>query len=216
MRNSSGLVAVNVIVDEGKASKILNYLKKLSLVGGGTIINAIGTAKSNILQFLELHQQRKEILFMAVDKDKELMVMEEIKKEFSLTNRTAGIAFSIDIFKTSWRQSQEEEVMDSSKGGYEAVYVIVENGRSEEVIEISQEAGAKGATIIHGRGSGRSVKGDLFGLVIEPEKDIVLMLIKKEDVEVVIETISREIEIEKPGNGIIFAMDVSRTAGIFD
>ena len=216
MRNLSGHLAVHVIVDEGKASKVVNHLRDLDLVDGGTIVNAIGTAKSSILHFLELHHQRKEFLIMAVEKEKEKRIMDEIEEELSLDKKNTGIAFSVDIFKTSWKATDKEDGMTGVGSGYEAVFVIVENGKAEEVIDISQEAGAKGATIIHARGSGVSVQGQVFGMVIEPEKNIVLMLIKSEDVDVVIESISREIDIEKPGNGIIFAMDVNRTVGILE
>lgn len=37
---------------------------------------------------------------------------------------------------------------------YEALYVIVDKANADKVIEISQKEGEKGATVVHGRGSG--------------------------------------------------------------
>jgi nitrogen regulatory protein PII len=72
----------------------------------------------------------------------------------------------------------------------------------------------KGATIINGRGSGIHETAKLFNMEIEPEKEIVLILAKEDIVKGIVEQISLDLEIEKPGNGIIFIQEVHQTYGI--
>ena len=62
---------------------------------------------------------------------------------------------------------------------YVALYVIVDRHLGHRAVEIAQANGAKGATLVHGRGSGEKVKSILLNMNIEPEKDIVIMLVKK-------------------------------------
>ncbi len=77
------------------------------------------------------------------------------------------------------------------------------------------KAGSKGGTIINARGSGVHEKSTLFAMTVEPEKEIVLILSEKEKTDAIVESIKNDINLEKPGNGILFIMDTISTYGIF-
>ena len=98
-------------------------------------------------------------------------------------------------------------------GKFELIVTIVDKGHSQLVIEASKEAGAEGGTILGGRGSGVHEKVKLFGISIQPEKEIVLTLVPREIANAVIKAIVEAAELKKPGKGITFALDVTRVAG---
>lgn len=211
-------IALFVIVDRHKASGVLEFMKTLG-VTGGTILQGYGTVKSGLLSFFELNEDKKEILMMIVNKKLEDMLIDRLLEKYKLHKKNHGIAFSIDVYRMLG--SHIERVSGDMENTnreikYEAVFVIVENGKGDFVVEAAQKAGAKGATIVHGRGSGIHETDNIFGLVIEPEKEIVIMLIKRQDVDRVTKSVREAIDIEKPGQGIMFIMDVNRTAGILD
>lgn len=211
-------IALFVIVDRHKASGVLEFMKTLG-VTGGTILQGLGTVKSGLLSFLELNEDKKEILMMIVDKKLEDKLIDKLLEKYKLHKKNHGIAFSIDVYRMLGSHIKRESGdMDNTSRDikYEAVFVIVENGKADFVVEAAQKAGAKGATIVHGRGSGIHETDNIFGLVIEPEKEIVIMLIKREDVDGVTKSVREAIDIEEPGQGIMFIMDVNRTAGILD
>ena len=58
-------------------------------------------------------------------------------------------------------------------------------------------------------------KSTLFSMTVEPEKEIVLILSEKEKTEAIVESIKNDIQLEKPGNGILFILDTVSTHGIF-
>lgn len=95
----------------------------------------------------------------------------------------------------------------------ELIVTIVEKGVSSDVIDAANAGGAKGATILHGRGSGIHKKAQFFGLTIEPEKEVVLILVNSMIRETVMKSIAKGIDIEKPGNGVSFVLDVSDVIG---
>ena len=64
---------------------------------------------------------------------------------------------------------------------FELIVSIVNRGHSDNVVAGAREAGARGGTIFYGRGTGNSEKDSIMGVSIEPEKEIVLTLTKKED-----------------------------------
>lgn len=100
------------------------------------------------------------------------------------------------------------------KVDFNLIVSIVNKGHCGTVVDASIQAGAEGGTIIHGRGSGIHEKAKLFSFSIEPEKDIVLTLVPKEITENVLEAIVKAVNLNEPGNGIAFIIDVEKTAGI--
>ncbi|UNC92300.1 P-II family nitrogen regulator [Candidatus Contubernalis alkaliaceticus] len=97
---------------------------------------------------------------------------------------------------------------------FDLIITIVNKGRSQLVVEASKKAGAEGGTILGGRGTGIHEKAKLFGITIEPEKEIILTLVPREMTDKVLDTVIQEAELNKPGKGITFVLEVKRVAGI--
>lgn len=97
---------------------------------------------------------------------------------------------------------------------FKLIITIVGRGKCGNVLDASKEAGAEGGTIIKGRGSGVHEKAKLFSITIEPEKDIVLTLIPEDRAEAVMDSIIKSANLNQPGNGIAFMIDIEKVAGI--
>ncbi len=106
------------------------------------------------------------------------------------------------------------KVMWKSKKEYQLIITIVEQGKAEDVIECAKNGGAEGGTILTGRGAGTKDTAKFLGILIEPEKEVVLTLIEKSKTEKVLEAIVNGMELEKPGKGIAFVIDVPKAVGI--
>lgn len=104
--------------------------------------------------------------------------------------------------------------MAEAKAQFELIVTIVSRGYAEDVVEAAKGAGAEGGTIINGRGSGIHETAKLFGVPIEPEKEIILTLIDRTKTEAVLAAIMKAVNLEKPGQGIAFVLNVERTVGI--
>ena len=105
-----------------------------------------------------------------------------------------------------------------NKVKYELIVSIVNRGYSDYVVNASREAGATGGTIVFARGTNNSGQDESFmGIQIQPEKDIVLILVKSEDKRVVMRAICDSTSaLEKSGHGICFAMPVTNVVGLRD
>jgi nitrogen regulatory protein PII len=97
---------------------------------------------------------------------------------------------------------------------YQLIVTIVDKGNCDDVVEASKSAGAEGGTIIYGRGTGIHENTKLFSMLIEPEKEIILTLIRKENARDVLRKIIETTHLNEPGRGIAFVLDVEATAGI--
>ena len=90
---------------------------------------------------------------------------------------------------------------------------IVRRGWGSAVLEATVNAGARGGTVLFGRGAGINEQEKIFGMSIEPEKEIVLTLVRTALVDVVLEEIVRTAELDRPGAGIAFVVPADRIVG---
>lgn len=91
---------------------------------------------------------------------------------------------------------------------------IVRKGWGSTVLEASVKAGARGGTVFFGRGAGIHEQEKIFGLSIEPEKEIVLTLVRSERADAILDEIVRAADLNDTGRGIAFVIPVGRVAGV--
>lgn len=94
-----------------------------------------------------------------------------------------------------------------------ALFIIVNSGFSEEVIDLARENGARGATIINARGIGLNVE-KILGITVDSEREIVLSLVDGETAEKIMKAIKEESGICSPAHGICFTLPVDRMTQI--
>ena len=97
---------------------------------------------------------------------------------------------------------------------YEMIMAIVNDGYTDLVMDAAKKAGARGGTVLTARGTGNKDIEKFFGVVITPEKQIVMILVPKDMKDAVIASIYKECGINTKGQGIAFAMPVSDVIGI--
>ncbi|EAQ36012.1 Nitrogen regulatory protein P-II [Nitrobacter sp. Nb-311A] len=91
---------------------------------------------------------------------------------------------------------------------------IVRKGWGNTVLEASVKAGATGGTVLLGRGAGVNEKESIFGIPIEPEKEIILTLVQENEIDAILQEIVRAAELDQPGHGLAFVMPVKKVLGI--
>lgn len=91
---------------------------------------------------------------------------------------------------------------------------IVRRGWGDTVLEASVKAGAHGGTVLFGRGTGVNEQQRIFGIPIEPEKEIVLTVTLAEQSEAILREIVRAAELNEPGRGLAFVVPVDKVVGV--
>ncbi len=85
---------------------------------------------------------------------------------------------------------------------------------TDKVVDAAKAAGATGATIIPARGTGIHEAKTFFGLNLEAQTDIILLLIEEHVVQNILDAIAAAGEFEKPGTGIAFVLPVEQVVGL--
>ncbi|MDF2686064.1 MAG: nitrogen regulatory protein [Clostridia bacterium] len=209
-----------VIVNFGIGSKVIKIAKHNGITGG-TVLLGKGTEHNRILEFLELSDMRKEIVFMLSDKTIAQKAIENIYEELNLKKPHHGIAFSSSVLNFfgshnyNFKNNINTENRSLENIMYNAIFTVVDKGKSEFVIEAAIDAGSKGGTIINARGSGTHEVAKLFNISIEPEKEIILILSERNLTEKITDAIRKKLNIDEPGKGIMFILDVNKTYGLY-
>lgn len=209
---------IRVIVNNKMGSKVLNRAKKNG-ISGGTVLLGRGTVSNSLMNFLSLYDEKKEIVLMAADSDTSKRVVEDLNKYLKLDKPNHGIAFTTSLGEIVGSRINKDASKNNVGGEismYKIITTIVNRGMAEDVIEAAKAKGSKGGTIINARGSGVNETVRLFNMDIEPEKEIVMILSKEDIVDGIVESIRERLDIDKPGNGIIFIQDVNSVYGIYE
>jgi nitrogen regulatory protein PII len=93
------------------------------------------------------------------------------------------------------------------------IVTIVRTGWGDRVLAASVKAGARGGTILYGRGSGIHERQTILGIPIEPEKEIVLTVTHSSTCDEILAAITARIDLNRPGEGIAFVVPVEKVVG---
>ena len=97
---------------------------------------------------------------------------------------------------------------------HEVILCIVNNGFSDAVMDAAREAGARGGTVIHARGTANKKAEEFFNISIQPEKEVVMILVDSGIRDAVLHALYNEVGLKDPPQGIAFALPVSNVVGL--
>ena len=97
---------------------------------------------------------------------------------------------------------------------HEVIFAIVDSGFAEEVMDLAREEGARGGTIITGKGVAREEAAAFFGITIHAEKEILMMVVERDIRDRILNVIYKEMGMAKKAKGIAFSLPVSDVAGL--
>lgn len=102
--------------------------------------------------------------------------------------------------------------MSASK--HEMIMCIVNAGFSETVMEAAKSAGARGGTILNGRGTANKEAESFFHIAIQPEKEVVMILVSAEIKDAVLHALYQKAGLDTMGQGIAFSLPVDEVVGL--
>lgn len=222
--NIGNVQKLTLILSESQSHKCVRRVKEQGIRSGMVIIGR-GTVSSTVLNMLGIKNQRKEIIKLLLQNEKAKEILDSLDEELQLTKPGHGIAYTTPVLSavglpkqdtnheysvTNIAQRLEEESM------FRKLTVIVDRGMSDDVMDIARKVGVRGGTILHGRGAGAEIATNLFGVEIEPEKELVIILMPNDLVDKVVHELSQELDLDEPGKGILFVEPIMETRGLFE
>ncbi len=97
---------------------------------------------------------------------------------------------------------------------HEVIFCVVNAGFSDAVMDAAKQFGARGGTVIHARGTANKEAEKLFEITVQPEKEIVMILVPAEIKNDILHALYRAVGLNTPGQGIAFSMPVDEVVGL--
>lgn len=97
---------------------------------------------------------------------------------------------------------------------FQVIICIVNSGYAEAAMEAAKKYGARGGTVIHGRGTAAKEAEKIFNITIQPEKEILMILVAEPIKDAILKSLYDAVGLDTPGQGIAFTLPVDDVVGL--
>ena len=94
------------------------------------------------------------------------------------------------------------------------ILCIINNGYSEVAMDAAKHCGARGGTVLHGRGTVSKEAEKFFNITVTPEKEIVMILASTDIKDAILKGLYDAVGSNTQAQGIAFALPVDDVVGI--
>ncbi|MDR0519778.1 MAG: P-II family nitrogen regulator [Clostridiales Family XIII bacterium] len=102
---------------------------------------------------------------------------------------------------------------DFNNTEYSLIMTIVNRGYAELVMDSARAAGARGGTVLYARGTGIHAAEKFMNIDIQPEKEIVLTIVRKSAVREIMHAILESGGLRTKARGISFTLPITDLVG---
>lgn len=190
--------------------------------------HAEGTASSEIMDLLGLGSVDKCVLVTMLPKELSKIMLGKLKGELQMHAVNSGVAFTIPmngmnnlILRMLTQSAEHQDASSLRKDDTEMtemkhvmIAAIVNRGFSEDVMEAAKSVGAKGGTVIHSRQIGNEEAKSFWGISVQEEKEIVMILADAEQKVAMMKNIGERCGMHSEAKGIVLSMPVDDVVGI--
>ncbi len=224
---SEQMRAVFSIVDYGKSEDIIKIYNQQS-IPVSLVTHGHGAADSEMLNYLRFGENKKCIIISLMTAERAGRFILSAEEQLQLSEPGRGIIFSVPISSMTaflaelirrdgekyTENSKESEQKMSADYQHELIVAIITKGFFPEVKAAANSAGAKGGTLIHSLGLGGKEAQKFLGISIQPEKDVILIIVRRQEKNKVMKAIADAAGISTQGRGIIFSVPVDSAFGL--
>lgn len=99
---------------------------------------------------------------------------------------------------------------------FKLIVALVQDAKTDAILEAARNAGATGATVITSvRGEGLQQKKTFLGLSVAGQRDMALFLVEEHLATSILETIAEVGKfLDEPGSGVVFQIDIEDAIGL--
>ena len=198
----------------------------------------MGTANSEILDLLGLGTGEKALVLCLEEASRIPLIIKEVRKilKFATPRASTRIAFTIPLsaindpllllFKQNTNIYGTIAAMTANAGpqgeggkmekefSHDLIVAIVNQGYSDDLVNTAREAGASGGTVINARGQAHEGAVKFFGVSVQDEKELILLLTSRAKKLPIMRAISETHGLNSKAHGIVFSLPVDSVTGV--
>ena len=110
------------------------------------------------------------------------------------------------------QKGDEAEMKEKSE--FSLIWVSVESGCSDDVIDAARSAGARGGTVMKGRRRNSERASQHFGIPIQEEQDFVMIVVPRDKKGEIMSAISQACGLKTEAHGVVLSLPVDDVMGL--
>ena len=220
----SELYLLTTITDRRHLPRFVALYQRLGL-SAGMIALGRGTVTGERAGYF-LDSAEKAVGFCFVTWDSWRKTKRGLARELQIDAPGVGVAFLVQLSSVGGRRELafltegqdfhytrgEESAMKGT--ATELLVIVSEQGYNEMVMDAARDAGARGGTVIHARGTGMERAERFFGISLASEKDMTFIVAKTGERDRIMRSIMLKAGLGTPAKAIVFSLPVTDTAGL--
>ena len=215
------LYFVMTILDRNKRNEMEKIYRSLHLTAVQTVLGR-GTATQEHLSVRGLSPTEKAVTATVADREATRKLIYQTKLRLYIDIPGNGVMVAIPIKSVGGAQALAYLTGDQqAKPGkpdmafeYELIYVILNEGHSDEVMDAARPAGAAGGTVIAAKGTGIRQTEKFGGLSLASEREVILIVAKASTKAAIMQAIMEKAGVQTKAGAICFSLPVSQVAGL--
>jgi nitrogen regulatory protein PII len=226
--NSLPVIKLLFFIIDWSKTKIISSVFEEEKVRFHFISKGRGTASSEILDLLGIGASEKAVILSLEQDIMVPVLLREVRKKLGFHSPGAGIAFTVplsginnpilQVFKESIHKNEKIALENGGKTMPEIkndlIIAVLNQGYCDEFMTAAREAGATGGTVINARGLAHEGPVKFFGVSVQDEKEIIIILTKRDKKISIMQAVSQAYGINSKAEGIVFSLPVDQVMGL--
>lgn len=179
-----------------------------------------GTATGNMLDLLGLRSREYRISLTVADKERTAALIDEARRQLYIDAPGHGIIVATAIKSVGGgktlsylSQGRPTDGTPEFNYNYEIILAIANEGYTDVVMDAAREAGARGGTVLHGKGTGSKDAEKFFKVSIASEKEVILIVAKASEKAAIMQSIVTKAGVGTDAGAIAISLPVTDIAG---
>lgn len=180
-----------------------------------------GTAVRSMLDVLGIESNLKRIMLSVANEEKTREFITRQKRQLHIGVPGHGIVIAVPVKsigggKTVAYLRGEDgtaKYTPSLNYAYELIVVIANEGRTDTVMNAARAAGARGGTVLHGKGTGSEAAMKFLNISIADEKEVILIVAPTAEKTAIMSEILKKAGPDTDAKAIAFSLPTSAVAG---
>ena len=208
------------IVERDKGNKLIKELENQNIKVNFHCVG-LGTAPTEMMDIFGIGTKDKDIIISLGKEDTVKDMMTDFGSTFESHSKYGGLMI---ILKTSAASRILTEILsfgsdkNSEKGNVamknehhnNLIIISVNEGYSDDVMQVARKAGATGGTVIKGRLANIEQFADIGKTDVDDEREILCILAPLKTSAQIMEDVNKEFGTTSAANGIIFAIPTEK------
>lgn len=224
MSRAGRIYMLVTIVERGKGIKLMQKYEQFKIIHHVQAAGR-GTAKSHLTDALGFATGERDVIFSFGPRDTVNQVMFYLRDDDRETFDAPGVAMSAALngMAALWAAGLNRlEEVDLEKGeilmeqgfNHSLIFVVLNQGYSDAVMDTAREMGASGGTVIRGRWAGAGATQKFAGISIQEEKEILMILSSDRTKDKIMSEINRIHGIKSSAQAMVFSVPTEHVARV--